>query len=237
MFCHRCEWLRYGIATYPRYSLQYDNKGLRLKSAEVDPDHAKFIQHAYWPRPVAMGVWTFAKEVYADTAPRIAKALGLNLTLGSQPTDPIRRALGGPAPVPTTTKTMQHKATKQPEKVNEAGSMASSTDQSAAAASSGASDNKAPSTPDDELSPEDVERIRVAQKAILNSFNAYRKEWVATLDDPPRGGAYISGYVELNAPKAFLQFRISAWYDPKHHWIDPNTFRVIWRRARPKKLA
>jgi hypothetical protein len=74
---------------------------------------------------------------------------------------------------------------------------------------------------------------------FTHAINAFKmkmgEKWRPAPTFPPRGCIIVQGFVELDAPRAWLVCDVRACWDPKTKAFDPRTLSIKLRRLQMKK--
>lgn len=92
----------------------------------------------------------------------------------------------------------------------------------------------------EDMEPNAATQIAMALQAhFLRPIMAFKAKmaqtWKPVKDYPPRGSILISGFVEVDAPKAWLVFDVKAAWDPKTREFDARSMILSLRRFQQKK--
>lgn len=90
-----------------------------------------------------------------------------------------------------------------------------------------------------------VDPFRTTENALgahsANAWTAFKAKmaqtWRPAANYPPRGSIIISGFVELESPKAWIVFDVRAAWDPKTKEFDPRSLYLRTRRLQMRKQA
>ena len=72
-------------------------------------------------------------------------------------------------------------------------------------------------------------------RAIMAFKTKLAQTWRPAPNYPPRGSILVSGFVELDSPKAWLVFDVKAAWDPKAAEFDARSMHLQLRRMQLKK--
>jgi len=72
-------------------------------------------------------------------------------------------------------------------------------------------------------------------KAMLALKMKLQQTWKPAPNYPPRGSILVSGFVEVDSPKAWLVFDVRAAWDPKTKSYDARSMVLSLRRMQMKK--
>lgn len=233
-------------------SILITDREIALARMRCDPAVAQRLHRVLWPKPLAMGVWSFgtaaAKQTYRDVA----------AYFGFSSDD--RGTTHGRSPPSTPHKPGSQRAIEQigqeparrPEKVHNSGAMPSSAATPTATASAAQGNNKAIGVLGkaglDRSSGKDTsgqEKPRV-EDALIPVVSSTRQSWKDFAEahnrerrffrpDPVRGSLLVTGTVELIAPKAFVFVDVRAWYDPQTKTFDAQNTQLTVLRIWPRR--
>jgi hypothetical protein len=72
-------------------------------------------------------------------------------------------------------------------------------------------------------------------KSVLAFKSELQQKWKPAKDYPPRGSILVTGFVEVDSPRAWLVFDVKAAWDPKTKTYDPRSMVLSLRRLQMKK--
>jgi hypothetical protein len=85
----------------------------------------------------------------------------------------------------------------------------------------------------------DTPGMQAMRAHTAEALAAWKLKFLQTWKDapyyPPRGHIIVSGFVELDTPKAWLVVDVKAAWDPKLRSYDPKTVMMSIRRVQMKK--
>ncbi|KAK3904284.1 hypothetical protein C8A05DRAFT_13845 [Staphylotrichum tortipilum] len=233
---------------YTRLGILITDHEIALARMPCDPLLAQRLHRIMWPKPLAMGLWSFGTATVKQTSRDVAAYFGFstdepNSTQGRSPT---------PAPqkpgVQRAIEQIGHEATRRPEEVHNSGAMSSSAATPPATASA-AQGNKAigllgktglNQSSSKEASGQEKPRAEDSLIPVASSTTqswkdfkeAYQRERRFFRPDPVRGSLLVSGTVELLAPRVIVYVDVRAWYDPKTRTYDTQNMNLDVRRIR-----
>jgi hypothetical protein len=73
--------------------------------------------------------------------------------------------------------------------------------------------------------------------AVMAFSSKLAQTWKPAKSMPPRGSLIVSGFVEIDSPKAWIVVDVIAAWDPKTRQYDSESMRVHFRRLQMKKQA
>ena len=191
----------------------------------VDAMTASRLRNVLWPSPLMKSIWSFSKVLIAEDIKSVARFFGIQV--GSPPTT-IEQVLAkhaeltrlpqtkkeskdGPSPLPPLTQTPGRTTIPTQPEV------------------------KAPQTKasEDEKIPLPLQGHLT--KPLLAFKTEFQKSWKPAKNFPPRGSILVTGFVEVDSPRAWLVFDVRAAWDPRTKTYDPMSMVLSLRRLQMKK--
>jgi hypothetical protein len=220
--------------------LRPDEYSWQLWSIEITDDYIAWaqvpvdsltvfrIRQAMWPSALVKSFWSFTKVMVVDDVKRIAGMLGISQT----PPPPLEQILArhqqlikGPAPT-------KDGPPARPQAVGDA----------TKAITGAAAPEKSAMTGKGSEEMESSPGTRTAMafhahffRAIMAFKTKLSQTWRPAPNYPPRGSILVSGFVELDSPKAWLVFDVKAAWDPKTREYDARSMHLQLRRMQLKK--
>ncbi|KAI9647991.1 hypothetical protein NHQ30_002619 [Ciborinia camelliae] len=228
--------------TFERSGLEITDDTISWVVAPVEASLVYKIRNVLWPTAVFQSSWSFFKVLAAEEFRSIAGKFGVEVqaTPTQQSIDQIlarsqkwvkeTRELNGQQKVaggvqrPLTTKDLPPRNTLG-DKSKEIG------------------DAAAPGKPNvkEEILPILTYTFQDLHSSLAKSLIAAKIKYVEITrrlrprqNLPPRGSVKVSGFVELEAEKAFLVFDVIAAWDPKREDFDLSSMQLILRRIQKK---
>lgn len=188
------------------------------------------MRQALWPSALAKSFWTFTKVMVIDDVKRIAGLLGFQ----QAPPPPLEQIIARhqqliKSPGAAPNKDGLPQAVSDPTKA-----LPSATGpQNVALTGTG----KQPG-PGEQVNSPGSSALTVPSH-FINAMMAFKAKlsqtWKPAVRFPPRGSIVVSGFVELDAPKAWLVFDVNAAWDPKTKEFDTRGMFLKLRRMQLKK--
>lgn len=188
----------------------------------VDSSTVFRIRNALWPAPLAKSFWSFGRVLIADDIKSIAKYFGIQV---GPPTPTIEQVIAkhaeltrlpapkrdpkdGPPPLPPS---MQN------------GTRAT-----------------IPTRPEEKSATGEDKALGLPlQGHFTKAMTAFKMKlqqtWKPARNYPPRGSILVTGFVEVDSPKAWLVFDVKAAWDPKTKKYDSRSMSLSLRRMQMKK--
>ncbi|KAH8817136.1 hypothetical protein F5884DRAFT_778527 [Xylogone sp. PMI_703] len=217
---------------YVRSGIEITDDYIAWTTMPVDSSTVFKIRRAFWPSPLAQSFWAFTKVLVAQEFQQLANILGIKTEQSSPAFDPIemlrQRQLQRPNPAPSP-----NGPPKQPTLTDAATAMGSM--------------SFPPKTPMVGKDSQDVDTTAGPATKVGMSLHAHfmrpimafkmklAQTWRSANAMPPRGSVIVSGMVEINAPKAWLVFDVTAAWDPKTKAYDTKSLVLRLRRVQMKK--
>lgn len=182
-------------------------------------------RQALWPTALAASTWSFTKIMVEDHFKRAANMLGFN----TPPPPSLEQILA-----------QHHKHMKNPipSKEGPPSQLPPPLDSSKPPGSSNPSLAGVSEDEDGEANPV-TNVVTNLQSHFMRPMMAFRAKlsqtWKPVKNYPPRGSILVSGFVEVDAPKAWLVFDVKAAWDPKEKDFDARSMHVKLRRFQLKK--
>ena len=180
------------------------------------------IRNALWPAPLVKSFWSFTKVLIADDIKSVAKYFGIQT---GTPSTTIEQVLAkhaeltrlpppktdpkdGPSPLPPS---MQNPGRAT-----------------------------IPIRPEEKSASEEGKGSLVPlQGHFTKAMTAFKlklqQTWKPAPNYPPRGSILVTGFVEVDSPKAWLVFDVKAAWDPKTKKYDARSMQLSLRRLQMKK--
>jgi hypothetical protein len=96
-----------------------------------------------------------------------------------------------------------------------------------------------PTLPEEKSGSEDKDSLVPVQEHLKKPMVAFKsmlaKTWRPARNYPPRGSILVTGFVEVDSPRAWLVFDVKAAWDPKTKTYDPRSMVLSLRRMQMKK--
>ena len=207
------------------HRIEISDEFIAISTMPVDPMTASRISNVLWPAPLMKSSWSFAKVLVAENIKAAAYVLGIQV--GSPPTTieqvlarhaeltrlpPTKKdSKGGPSPLPPLTQTP--------------GRMSIPTQPEVKASEAKKTDSKEVSIP----------LQAHLTKPLLAFKTEFQKNWKPARNFPPRGSILVTGFVEVDSPRAWLVFDVKAAWDPKTKTFDLMSMVLSLRRLQMKK--
>ncbi len=218
---------------------------------QCDPLLAQRLQRIMWPKPLAMGLWSFGTATAKQTARDVAAYFGFSSdapgSIQDRPPPPAPQRPGAQRAI----EQIGQGASRRPEEVHNSGAVPSSaaTPPTTASADQG---NKAMGmtgkagaglgqrSGGKETSEQEKPRVQDALIPVVSSTQqpwkdfteAYNRETRFLRPYPARGSLLVTGTVELETPRVIILVDARGWYDPKTRIFDPQNTRLQVRRVR-----
>jgi hypothetical protein len=222
-------------------SIEISEDAISWATQPVDHSTVYRLRHVLWPSALVRSFWNFTQVLVLDDTKRIASMLGIRssrsppsieqllakqqqMTKGSLPSKdgPPAQAEGeatnnAKAMIKISTSAKTRLAEQNPEKASE----------------------------ETEVGP----GMRVAMAlhqhfnhAIVSFKSKVMQTWRPAMTYPPRGSILVGGFVELEAPKAYLVFDVRAAWDPQTQDFDQMSMflqlrRFQWKAQSPSSGA
>lgn len=205
-------------------SLEIGDDSISWVTMPVDASTVLKVRHVLWPSALLASSWSFVRVLAAEEFRNIAGLFGIEIQSPPPPLT-IHQAIARHEQVlknrlPSKNGTQQPLGDNKkpiiegaiPDKPNVAG---------------GGSEAVTPSS------------LPALQSHFLHAITAFksklREKWRPAPRYPPRGSIAVSGFVELDAPRAWLVFDVTAAWDPKTKDFDPGSLNIKLRRLQMKK--
>lgn len=202
---------------FVRSGIEITDEHIAWAQAPVDSLTVFRQRQILWPSAMAMATWSFAKVMVIDDVKRIAGMLGFSVSpppsldqMLAQHQQAIKNAhpnRNGPNP-------------QLPGEPNKA--VGNSDDHS-----------------EDEVANDATKAAMALKSHFVRPIMAFKarflQTWKPVRGYPPAGSIIVSGFVEIDAPKAWLVFDIKAAWDPKTRNYDLDHTNIQLRRFQPKR--
>lgn len=201
---------------------------IAISTMPVDSLTVFRIRNTLWPSPIMRSFWSFTKVLALDRIKSVAKYFGIQI--GSPPTT-IEQVLAkhaeltrglppskrdpkdGPSPLPSTLQAPP--AMQNPGRAT------------------------IPKLPEEKSGSEDKGSLVPLQEHLKKPMLAFKsmlaRTWRPAKNYPPRGSILVTGFVEVDSPRAWLVFDVKAAWDPKTKTYDPRSMVLSLRRLQMKK--
>ncbi|RFU32774.1 hypothetical protein B7463_g3555, partial [Scytalidium lignicola] len=217
---------------YERSGIEITDDYIAWATMPVDASTVFKIRRAFWPSPLAQSFWAFTKVLVTQEFQQLANLIGINTDQSSKALDPLevlrQRQMQRPNPAPSP-----DGPPKQPSLTDAATAMGAMSFPS-----------KTPMVGKDS---QDVDTTAGPATKVGMGLHAHfmrpimafkmklAQTWRSANALPPRGCIIVSGMVEINAPKAWLVFDVTAAWDPKTKAYDSKSLALRLRRVQMKK--
>jgi hypothetical protein len=205
------------------YSIEITDEFIAISTMPVDSLTVFRIRNALWPAPLAKSFWSFTTVLIKDDIKKVADFFGIQT---GTPTTSMEQILAKHAEL---TRGLPH--TKRDPK-----------DGPPPLPPSMQNPNKAmiPRQAEEKTIDGEGKGIPVPlqahfAKAIVAFKLKLQQTWKPAPNYPPRGSILVTGFVEVDSPKAWLVFDVKAAWDPKTKSYDARSMQLSLRRMQMKK--
>jgi hypothetical protein len=183
------------------------------------------IRDTLWPSPIMKSFWSFTKVLVVDRVKSIARYFGIQI--GNPPTT-IEQVLARHAEL-----------TRLPRRDPKDGPSSLPPAMQSPPAMQNPGRATIPTLPEEKSGSEDKDSLVPVQEHLKKPMVAFKsmlaKTWRPARNYPPRGSILVTGFVEVDSPRAWLVFDVKAAWDPKTKTYDPRSMVLSLRRMQMKK--
>ncbi|RDL42433.1 uncharacterized protein BP5553_02412 [Venustampulla echinocandica] len=215
-------WINIDYPNYPppgyeRSGIEISDEAVSWVTAPVDSHTVFRLQKILWPQALMRSCWDFAKVLVADDTKWFAGILGI-------------QSNNSPVPSLGELVTRNEHPLKHPA-LNKTGPPLTT--------------EPAKSTVDGKIAEDEyfasAEQTKLAAlrqhflKPIAAFKTKFKQTWSPARNYPPRGCIILKGLVELEGPKAYVLFDVSAAWDPKTKTFHKDSYDIKVKRLSAKK--
>lgn len=236
---------------FERSGIEVSDSHISWTARPVDSLTVLRIKHILWPSAVTQSLFSFWKVLLSQNSSKLYEVLGIKTEGDKQSMQRIEQSIARTAeilgskrsPIPkdgisnSTTRNPQNPPTPQaPSAAGPRGKMGNSPGGQSKSAVNHSGLNKAEM---ERVGPGQDSPTYVAMKLhMLRAFLAFRTKlaqtWKPVPNYPPRGSLFVSGFIELDTPQAWIVVDVIAAWDPKTRTFDDKSMHLRIRRLQPK---
>ncbi|KAI1768161.1 hypothetical protein GGR53DRAFT_14748 [Hypoxylon sp. FL1150] len=240
---------------FVRKGLSIGDNGVFLVEEPMDPVAAVWISRALYPSVLTASLWSFSATLMKQNAANLAKLLGYEQQSPTSP--PSQQTIERVAQHirKSTAKSDSQGSSSFPPVNTQAsdGSPPGSTSVDKRPAGSSPTPGTSPNSsvipivpsaePGKPKSVRDIHGIKHTQEHTSGAWSAFKEKfaqtWRPMREQRPRGAIYLSGLVEIYAPRALITVDCTVWWDPKTEKFDMKTavFRIRSLRMKTQSAA
>ena len=187
------------------------------------------VRQALWPSALVQSLWSFTKVLVVDDIRRVAVKLGFQV---EPPALSIEQIISRQQEL--LKKPLPSKDGPPPQSIGDSQRTITSSSTTPMNANSDGKDVEIR----ENMSPVQKHALFLQShflKALMAFKAKFRQTWRPAPNYAPRGSLIVSGFVEVDAPKAVILFDVKAAWDPKTKTFDARTLQIVPRRLSMKR--